>query len=149
MSWSTVTVCPAIDSDPVRGPPLFCATLNVTVPLPVPAAPDAIDSHGVDVVADQVQVALVATLMVGPAPPLPGAETLDGDTLYEQGAAWETLTVRPATVRVPFLAAPVLAATLNLTDPDPLPLAPDAMLIHGALLEADQVQLAPVVTLAI
>jgi hypothetical protein len=39
-------------------------------------------------------------------------------------------------VSVPLRAAPVLAATLNPTDPLPLPLAPDVMLIHEALLAA-------------
>jgi hypothetical protein len=35
-------------------------------------------------------------------------------------------------VSVPLRAPPVLAATLNPTDPLPVPLAPDVMLIHDA-----------------
>ena len=49
-----------------------------------------------------------------------------------------TVNVCPATVRVPLRAAPVLAATLNSTAPGPLPLAPDVMLSHDALLLAVQ-----------
>jgi hypothetical protein len=47
-----------------------------------------------------------------------------------------TVNVSPAIVSVPLRAAPVLAVTLNSTDPLPLPLAPDVMLIHVALVAA-------------
>ena len=51
-------------------------------------------------------------------------------------AAWLTVNVSPAMVSVPLRAPPVLAATLNPTDPLPLPLAPDVMLIQEALVAA-------------
>jgi hypothetical protein len=51
-----------------------------------------------------------------------------------------TVNVWPAIVSVPLRAAPVLAVTLNSTDPLPLPLAPDVTLIHGALVDAVHVQ---------
>jgi hypothetical protein len=43
-------------------------------------------------------------------------------------------------VSVPVRAGPVFGSTLNRTEPFPLPLAPDVMLIHGALLVAVHVQ---------
>ena len=47
----------------------------------------------------------------------------------------------PAMVRVPLRAGPVFGATVNTTFPDPLPLAPAVMVIHGALLVAVHAQL--------
>jgi hypothetical protein len=41
-----VNVWPAIDTVPLRAAPVFCATLIVVVPFPVPDAPDAIAIHG-------------------------------------------------------------------------------------------------------
>ena len=46
-------------------------------------------------------------------------------------------------------AAPVLAATLNETDPFPVPLAPAVMVIHEALLAAVHVHPLPAVTLTV
>jgi len=61
-----------------------------------------------------------------------------------------TVTVCPATVSVPFRAAPGFAATLNRTDPLPLPLAPEVMVSHdGALLAAVQAQVAGPVTVTV
>ena len=51
-----------------------------------------------------------------------------------------TVTVADATVRVPVRTRPVLRATLNDTEPFPLPFAPDVIVIHDALLWAVQLQ---------
>jgi hypothetical protein len=60
--WVTVNVCPAIVIVPDRLLPLeFDPTLNPTVPLPVPAAPNAMVSHGVVVVAVHAQPVLAVT----------------------------------------------------------------------------------------
>ena len=40
------------------------------------------------------------------------------------------------TVTVPVRAGPLLAATVNATEPSPLPLAPEVSEIHGTLLWA-------------
>ena len=45
----------------------------------------------------------------------------------------ETVAVAVPTVTVPVRASPLLAATLNATEPFPLPLAPDVIVIHAAL----------------
>jgi len=61
-------------------------------------------------------------------------------------AACVTVNVWPAMVRVPERAPPVLAATLNPTEPFPLPFAPEVTATHPALLLAVQVQPLPVDT---
>jgi hypothetical protein len=56
-----------------------------------------------------------------------------GVIAYVQGAAaWFTVKVSPAMVSVPLRAPAVLAATLNWTEPLPVPFVPDVMLIHEA-----------------
>jgi hypothetical protein len=47
---------------------------------------------------------------------------------------------------VPLREAPIFAATPNTTDPFPVPLAPDVIVIHGAPLVAVHVHVLPVVT---
>ena len=61
-------------------------------------------------------------------------------------AACVTLNVWPAMVRVPERAPPVLAATLNVTEPFPLPLAPAVTVTHPASLLAVQAQPVPAET---
>ena len=62
-------------------------------------------------------------------------------------AAWVTVNVRPAMVIVPVRAAPVFAATVKLTDPGPVPVAPAVIVIHdGALLMAVHAHVPPAVT---
>jgi hypothetical protein len=61
--------------------------------------------------ADQVQPAPAVTATVPVLAPAPG-DTLDGEIVYEQPAAWLTVNVRPAIVSEPLRAAPELAATL-------------------------------------
>ena len=51
-------------------------------------------------------------------------------------APCDTVNVRLATVKVPVLAEPVFAATLNVTVPLPVPLAPELIVIHDAPLVA-------------
>jgi hypothetical protein len=52
-------------------------------------------------------------------------------------------------VAVPVRAAPVFAATLKPTGPFPVPVAPDVMAIHVALLVAVHAQPAPAVTVTV
>ena len=56
----------------------------------------------------------------------------------EVPAACETANTRFAIAIVPLRAAPVLAATVNVTVPFPLPVAPEVTVIHGTVLLADQ-----------
>ena len=51
-----------------------------------------------------------------------------------------TVSCRPAIVSVPLRDAPALAATLNATEPFPLPEAPEVTPTHDALLAAVHAQ---------
>ena len=62
------------------------------------------------------------------------------------GAAWVTVNVCPAIVNVPVRALPLFEATVNPTDPLPVPVAPDVTVIHDTALVAVQVQAAGVDT---
>src|SRR5687768_11823909 len=65
-------------------------------------------------------------------------------------AAWLTATDCPATVSVPVRAVPVvLAATLNVTEPMPDPLAPAVMVIQDVVVVAVQEHDVPEVTLSV
>jgi hypothetical protein len=112
-----------------------------TLPLPLPPAPEVMVIHEVLLDAVQMQPLVVDTLMDLLPPSLP-TFTLSGETENEHvgrltTAAWLTVKGRPATVIVPLRAPPVLTATLNATDPLPVPLAPDVTVIHDAPLLAD------------
>jgi hypothetical protein len=123
---------------PVRAPPVFAAALKPTVPVPVPATPDVMLSHGALLVAVHAHALVVVTDTV-PVPPSTGILWLVGAIEYVQGAinaAWLTVKVWPAIVMVPLRAAPVFAAMLRPTEPLPVPDAPDVTVIHGAALAA-------------
>ena len=51
-----------------------------------------------------------------------------------------TVILVEATVSVPLRERPLFDATLNVTEPVPLLLAPDSIVIHDALLRAVQAQ---------
>ena len=124
----------------VRTSPVFGVTLTATVPFPVPLAPEVIDSHDALVVADQVHSFIVATVNGPAAPPFDAIEAVVGFTEYEQNAglkSWLIETVCPAITSVPVRDAPLLAATLKVTVPLPLPLLRPVNEIHDALLLAD------------
>jgi hypothetical protein len=67
--WLTVNACPAIVMTPARAAPALAATLNATVPEPVPEAPAVTVIHWALVVAVQLQVAADAVTTTDPAPP--------------------------------------------------------------------------------
>jgi hypothetical protein len=60
--------------------------------------------------------------------------------------ACETVKVCPAMVKVPERASPAFAATEYRTDPVPVPVAPEVMVIQGAWLVAAHTHPAAVVT---
>jgi hypothetical protein len=145
----TVNVAPAIVKVPVRfDATVFAATSKVTEPLPEPVAPLLTVIHGALLTAVQLQpVATVTSL-----PPVAAADVNDrlvGEIDGEQlAAAWVTVNVVPAIVNVPVrLEATVFAATLNVAEPLPDPVAPPLTVIHGALLVAVQAQPVATVTL--
>jgi hypothetical protein len=75
--------------------------------------------------------------------------TFDGARRKLQPSPWLMVNVCPATVSVADLDGPVVAATLNCTSPFPLPLEPDVIVTHGALLVAVQAHPPPAVTVTL
>jgi hypothetical protein len=73
----TVTVRPAIVSVPDRAASLFAATAIVTVPLPLPLAPDAIEIHETLLAAVHAQPPEVITDTEVPVDPVAGMEIVD------------------------------------------------------------------------
>jgi hypothetical protein len=119
----------------------------MTAPSPVSEAPALMVSHVALLVAVHAHVAGAVTItepVVAAATTLADAGEIVGT---QAGAAWVTVNVEPAMVSVPVrLVVPVLAATLNVTGPDPEPEAPEVTVIHVALLAAVHRQPAATVT---
>jgi hypothetical protein len=135
-------IVPLRDAEPV-----LAAALKVTVPLPFPLAPAVTVIHAALLAAVHTQPAGIVTAS-DPVPP-PATTFWDaGEIVAAQVTpAWVTVTVWPATVRVPLReVVVVLAAALKVTVPLPLPLAPAVTVIQAALLAAVQAQPAGIVT---
>jgi hypothetical protein len=141
----TVTVCPATVIVPERDGPLVAAARKLTLPLPLPLAPETIVIQDALLAAvhPQPEPAVTAT---DASPPAAGTARVSGDTENVQPCPCTTVTFWPATVIVPDRVGPVVGAAVKVTVPDPLPLAPDAMVIQGALLDAVHAHPPPVVT---
>ena len=119
----------------VRAAPVLAATVNATVPFPLPLAPDVTVIHDAAGIAVQAHDDAAVTVTV-PFPPPAAIFALVGAMLTVHACAWLTVKVWPPMVSVALRPAPVLAATENATVPLPVPLAPDVIVIHGALLVA-------------
>ena len=143
-----MNVAPAIVSVPVRlVVTVFAATSNVTEPLPDPVAPAVTVIHAALLAAVHAQPVAAVTLL----PPLPPAAVKDWPTGEidgaQEAAAWVTVNVAPAMVRVPVrIDATVFAATSKVTEPFPDPGVPLMTAIHAALLAAVQLQPVAAVT---
>ena len=122
----------------------------MTLPFPLPFAPAVTVIHESLLLAVHVHPLDVDTV-IAPAPPGRPIFVVPGEIEYEQfcgggggggggggaaAAAWLTVKVRVAIVSVPVRAVPVLAATVKPTDPLPVPVAPDVIVIQDALLFA-------------
>jgi hypothetical protein len=153
-AWVTVNVWPAMVIVPVRTAAVFAATVKLTDPLPVPAAPAVIVIHDALLTAVHAHVPPAVTVIAVPAPPASAIDSLAGAIVLVQlggggGAggigvcdvsSCVMVCVRSAMVTVPVRDAPVLAAMRKATEPLPLPCAPDVIVIHDALLVAVHVQ---------
>jgi hypothetical protein len=111
-----LNVRPAATIDPVRGVvAVFAATVNATVPLPVPELPVPMLIHAAVVVAVHAQLLAEAVTAIDPEPPPSATFCDEGEMEKVQAgggaAAWLTVKVLPAAVMVAVLAEPVLAAT--------------------------------------
>ena len=108
----------------------------MTVPLPVPLAPEVTAIHESLLDADHVHALLVDTVTV-PVPADASTFWLPGEIEYEHdSAACETVNVSPATVRVPVREPPTFGSTRYPTLPFPVPDAPELIVIQEALLDA-------------
>jgi hypothetical protein len=149
----TVKIWPAIVAVPVLASPGFAANDSATLPLPVPP-PEAIAIHSGAFDADVHEHVGADAVTVTVALPASGPMlALVGAMLKVHGgggaAAWSTVKVLPATVTVPLRAPPVLAAMLTVTLPLPTPLAPLAIVSHGAFDVAVHEQFAVTVIVAV
>ena len=140
----TVNVLPATLIVPLRAAPVLAATLNDTVPLPVPELPPDTVTHAAFEPAVHAHVAADAVTATDPDPP-------DSDTDWSAGAmenvqagggaaACDTVNVLPPTDMVPLRAPPALAATENETVPFPEPELLPAVVIQDAFDVAVQAQ---------
>src|SRR6476620_11257132 len=130
---------------PERATPVLAAAVTLTVPSPLPFAPDAMVSQSVALEAVHAQPAPAVTLTFDD-PPAAGIVRLAGANPNEQPLPWVTVKVWPAIMSAAERGPPVVAAALYATVPLPLPLAPEVIVSHAALLVAVQAHPAALVT---
>jgi hypothetical protein len=118
------------------------ATLSLTVPLPVPLAPDATVIQLTELAALQAHPDAAVTLTVT-SPPAATTFWLWGAMVLEQPADCDTVICVPATEIVPVRAAPLTGATLNATFPFPAPDVVPVRVIQGTSVVAFHPQLGP------
>ena len=109
-------------------------------------------NHAALLTAVHAQPAVVVTVTVVPGPPARrSTDSAARSRTHRHGgaAACVTVNVWPAIVSVPVRSAPVFAAIVKSTDPLPVPLAPDVIVNHAALLTAVHAQPAVVVTVTV
>jgi hypothetical protein len=80
-AWVMVTVCPAIVSVPVREAPLLEATLNVTVPAPLPLVRPVTEIHAMLLLAVHSHPALAVTDTDSPSVTAAETEMVRGETV--------------------------------------------------------------------
>jgi hypothetical protein len=143
--WLTVNVWPAIVSAPDREGPVFAATLNCTVPSPLPVAPAVTVIHAALLDAVHAHPAAVRTVTVPVLVPLP-TDCEERSIVKLHPAVWVTVNRCPSTRSVPVRDGPSHALTLKATVPGPVPDCPEISAIHGTSLCADHVQPSAVLT---
>jgi hypothetical protein len=146
----TLNVWPAIVTEPVRcDVDVLVATVTVTLALPVPLAPLVIASQFLLLDAVHVHPLSAATATTVDSPDA-GDECVVGEMEYVHGGATPacvTLNVCPAIVTEPVRCdVDVLAATVTVTSPSPVPLAPFVIVSQLVPLAAVQSHPLPAVT---
>jgi hypothetical protein len=127
----------------------FAFTRRLTVPLPVPDAPDMTTIHETGLVAVQPHPLppVTVTLVVSPAA---ATLLLTGLMMNVHGAVaplWLTVNVCPAIVNVPLRPVELaLAESEKLTVPGPVTEAGDVSVIHVSFARAVHAQVAPALT---
>ena len=125
-------------SVPVRAPPVLAATLSVTIPSPLPAAPPVMVIHGTALVAVHAHPSVDVTSIVREPPAADVDVAVGSIEEVQSGAAalWLRATPSPSIVIEPLRAAPPLRATRNATLPLPVPSAPEVIVIQLTMLDA-------------
>jgi hypothetical protein len=147
----TVKIWPAMVNVPVRVVvAVFAATAIVAVPLPLPLPPALTVSQAALLVVDHAQE-LPAVTLTDVDSPAAGEVRVFGEIAYVHAApACVTVKVWPAIVNVPVrLVLAVFAAALKVTDPVPLPVAPDVTVSQPAALLAVHAQPVAAVTVTL
>ena len=125
---------------------MLARTANLTRPVPVP---DSVlvdtDMNGVLSEAVHAHPGSVRTSNSTCAPAA-GTFALVGTSVNVQPCPWFTVNVRPAIVSDPERDGPVVDAAVNRTVPFPVPLSPEEIVSHGALLVAVHAQPGAAVT---
>jgi hypothetical protein len=148
-AWVTVNVCPPISSVPVRELlPVLAVADQLTEPLPAPLAGVQVNQVVALLDAVQLQPAPAVTLTEPVLAAEPGLADVDAIEYAHAAPAWVTVNVWPPIVRVAMRELVlVLAVADQVTEPLPVPLAGEHVSQLVALLDAVQLQPAPVVTL--
>ena len=124
---------------------MFATTVNPTVPLPVPLAPDVTDNQFTLLVAVQPQPG-PAVRFTDPVAPPAAASNVAVASVMAQPVPCVTVNVCPPTVIAALRDGPVFRATVNRTTPSPVPVAPDEIVSHPIVDVAVQPQPVPVRT---
>jgi hypothetical protein len=134
-AWETVKTASPTEILPVRADPVFCATLNVTVPEPEPDPPEVTVTQDDDGVAAHEQLEEASTWNERPLAPAPATVVEVGWTKKEQCTpAWCTGTViSPIWIDPDRADRLLLAATLKETLPFPDPWGLDVSVIHESV----------------
>jgi hypothetical protein len=135
----TVTTWPAIVAVPLLAPSVLDWMSSLTVPSPEPPPLTCIEIHAALLTAVHGHSFAVLTLTFS-EPPDDGTAIVSGETTALHPDSCVTVNVWPSTTIVPVRAVEAFADTANSTLPGPFPLAPDVMLIHGALAAAVHAQ---------
>ena len=143
---ATATLWPDTTTPPFRAGPTLAAIASGTCARPLPlVGPDTV-IHGTSDAIDQRHPAPVST-WIGDVAPAAGAFTLSGFTETLHPPACRTVTVLPAIVAVPVRSGSFVPGTRNRTEPEPFPLLPLTIVIHGVWLSAVHGQPGPALTL--
>lgn len=144
--WCTETVWSAIVRSPLRAAPMLDATLNVTVPLPVPLVRPVSEIQGVLVLADHSHAAAADTEIELLPVPVASSETSFGVTVTLQLtgstgsgggvaalACCVILTVWPATtIDAARVVVPEFDPIVKVRFPVPVPVDPPFSVTHAA-----------------
>src|SRR5687768_5111003 len=134
LSCDSVNVWSPALIDPWRGPPMFAAAVNCTVPAPFPL-PDVMLIHASSVFAVQSHPPAVFTAN-DPDPPVAGSVWPGGAIENVQPPDCVTVKTCEAITTVPLRSPPGLGAIARVTVPLPEPLLAPEKLIQLSVVEA-------------